>query len=165
VKIGLSNATGWKMNGIFGFNMRSRLAAMALALFAGLTAMGALAADLTVRVEGFKTLEGKAAIAVFSREQGFPRDDAQAVRKVMLPIDPELSATSVFTGLAPGEYAVAVFHDDNDSGKLETNLFGIPRKAYGFSNNPTSKLRMPRYDEARFTLPLAGTQIVIRLVH
>jgi uncharacterized protein (DUF2141 family) len=34
-----------------------------------------------------------------------------------------------------GKYAIRYFHDENLSGKMETNDFGIPVEGYGFSNN------------------------------
>ena len=37
-----------------------------------------------------------------------------------------------------GNYAVSVYHDENNNDILETTrLFGIPIEPYGFSNNPT----------------------------
>ncbi len=38
-------------------------------------------------------------------------------------------------GLPDGTYAVRLFHDENNNGELDTNLLGIPREGYGFSNN------------------------------
>ena len=37
-----------------------------------------------------------------------------------------------------GTYAIAVYHDEDSSGKINRGgLFGIPTEAVGFSNNPT----------------------------
>jgi MipA family protein len=38
-----------------------------------------------------------------------------------------------FDGLAPGRYAVMVFHDANANGALDQNFMGIPREPLGFS--------------------------------
>ena len=35
----------------------------------------------------------------------------------------------VFTNLQPGPYAVIVFHDENDKGKLDKDLWECPPKA------------------------------------
>jgi uncharacterized protein (DUF2141 family) len=34
--------------------------------------------------------------------------------------------------IKPGKYAIAVIHDENCNGKLDTNMFGIPKEGYGF---------------------------------
>jgi len=63
--------------------------------------------------------------------------------------------------LARGEYAIAVFHDSNSNGELDT-FAGIPREGYGFSNNPGFRPRAPRFDEAVIQLNRA-TEIDIRI--
>ncbi|WP_263078957.1 DUF2141 domain-containing protein [Endozoicomonas sp. Mp262] len=34
----------------------------------------------------------------------------------------------------PGNYAISIFHDENNNGVLDKNLLGIPTEGYGFSN-------------------------------
>ena len=123
-----------------------------------------LAAKLTVEVSGLHNAQGKVAVAVFASAEGFPKDDSKAIRRVMLPIDgASHSAKTVLSDIAPGTYAIAAFHDDNNSGKLETNFFGVPKKGYGFSNNLKPKMRAANFDEARFTVPAEGASGRIQL--
>lgn len=126
----------------------------------------ARAADLGVHVTGLTSSLGKVAVAVYPGADGFPKEDAKAIQSAMLAIDEaSKSAKTVFTGLPAGGYAVATFHDHNNSGKLETNFFGVPVKGYGFSNNVRPRMRAPTFDEARFTLPEAGARITIELAY
>jgi len=46
----------------------------------------------------------------------------------------------LFPGVAPGRYAVSVFHDENSNGKMDTNFIGIPREGVGASNNAKGHL-------------------------
>ncbi len=55
----------------------------------------------------------------------------------------------VFTGVRPGVYAIAAFHDANRDGKMDT-LMGIPREGFAFSRNPDLRPRPPRFGEASF---------------
>ncbi len=79
----------------------------------------------------------------------------------------EITATGTieltFEDLAPGEYAIRLMHDENGNGSLDRNPLGMPIEGYGFSNNPRV-MRAATFDEARFTVPPAGTtiQIVLR---
>ncbi len=41
-----------------------------------------------------------------------------------------------FEDISPGTYALAVIHDENGNGKLDTNWVGIPTEGYGFSGLP-----------------------------
>lgn len=62
------------------------------------------------------------------------------------------SHTVVFEGLEKGEYAIAIFQDENKNGKLDLGEYGIPTEKYGFSNNvdPAELMRPPVFDECKF---------------
>jgi uncharacterized protein (DUF2141 family) len=51
--------------------------------------------------------------------------------------------------LPQGEYAVAIYQDNNNNQRLDTNLFGVPQEPYGFSNNVRPKFRAPNFEEAK----------------
>jgi outer membrane protein len=53
--------------------------------------------------------------------------------------------------VAPGEYALVVYCDENGNGRLDKNFIGIPREPMGFSNSYRPK-GPPTYDRARFEL-------------
>ncbi|WP_164878410.1 DUF2141 domain-containing protein [Pollutimonas thiosulfatoxidans] len=145
-----------------------RRVCLAVAFLVGglLLAVAAVAAELTVVVQGVNTPQGRVAVALFAQAEGFPKDDSLALARMMVPVDPQAKkASAVFPRLAPGRYAVSVFHDHNDTGKLETNLFGIPLKGYGFSQNVNPSMRAARFTEAQFELPEPGKTIVIDLIY
>lgn len=54
-------------------------------------------------------------------------------------------------GLAPGNYAAAVIHDENSNARLDT-FAGIPREGFGFSRNPHITFGPPRFAAAAFTV-------------
>jgi uncharacterized protein (DUF2141 family) len=35
-----------------------------------------------------------------------------------------------FSDIKPGNYAIAVIHDENRNGELDTNMFGIPKEGW-----------------------------------
>ena len=70
-----------------------------------------------------------------------------------------------FTVAQPGTYAVALYHDLDASGRLETNLLGSPKEPFGSSNNPTIVVAPPSHAEAAFEVPEAGVELTIQLKH
>ncbi len=62
-------------------------------------------------------------------------------------------------GLAPGQYALLVIHDENRNGKLDTML-GMPREGFGFSRNPALRMGPPRYGDVHFTIEGRSKQAV-----
>jgi len=68
-----------------------------------------------------------------------------------------------FEELKPGKYAVMVMHDENDNGKLDSNILGIPKEGYGFSNNP-NVMRRPTFDEAMIEMAAEDKAITINIL-
>ena len=66
--------------------------------------------------------------------------------------------------IPPGRYAVAVYHDRDNSGKLETGAFGIPKESVRFSNNPTFLFGPPSFDAAAIQLGDTARRLTIKLV-
>lgn len=114
-----------------------------------------------VTVAGIDPQKGEIGIALFSSAEGFPLDDSQAIR-VWLPAK-ATNVTHRFAGLAPGQYAVAVGHDLNGNRKTDTNWVGIPKEAWGVSNNIRPSLRAPKFAEAVFPVSESKPQTEITI--
>ena len=129
------------------FNRFASLAA--LTLIAGTTpglAETPATASLAVTVTGIKNSKGVIRLALCPPDAGFPDCKTNVVRTASLPVSGG-TASVALTGLAPGRYAVSVFHDANSNNKLDT-FAGIPKEGYGFSRNPGFKPRAPKFAEA-----------------
>lgn len=105
--------------------------------------------SLSVRVDGALPAKGTVVIALFDSEKDFLKNP---VEDRTVPLSEDGSATATFDGLAPGIYAVSVFHDKNGNGKLNTNFLGIPKEKTGASNNPKPRMGPPLFEAAKFKL-------------
>ncbi len=64
----------------------------------------------------------------------------------------------------PGEYAIAVYHDENANKTFDKNAFGLPAEPWGISNNPKIRFAPPHVEEALFPVDAnAGAEVVIKL--
>lgn len=63
--------------------------------------------------------------------------------------------------LKPGKYAFKYFHDENSNKKLDTNLIGIPKEGYGFSNNTYGSFGPPDFKDTIFEVKNDTTIICI----
>lgn len=72
------------------------------------------------------------------------------------------SAHVDFAGLPPGDYVLAVIHDENANNKVDT-LLGIPREGVGFSRNPAMTFGPPKWDAARFHLAAGASRLEVKL--
>ena len=105
----------------------------------------------TIRVEigGLRNNSGRVSCALYSSADGFPKNNEKAVAQLNSVIS-DRRAVCEFTGIAPGKYAVSVFHDENLNGRLDTNWLGIPREGVGASNNPKPRMGPPKFAAAEF---------------
>ena len=104
-----------------------------------------------VRILNIKNSVGTVACALFASPDGFPKEFLHFATNVMVIKIRKAEARCDFEDIPPGKYAMAVVHDENMNGKLDTNWFGVPTEGYGFSNNARGRLAAPLFSEASFT--------------
>ncbi len=73
------------------------------------------------------------------------------------------SVTVRIAGVPPGSYAAQAYGDENDNGKIDRNLFGIPTEGIGFSNDAKMRFGPPSFADAAFTVGPAGGRIAFAL--
>lgn len=137
------------------------LIAATLSAALSLTAI-AHAATLTVEIHGVSAASGilSAKVAGSADEHDGKVKHTAGQR---INVSAKGTVTLRFADLAPGNYAISVMHDENGNGKLDSNILGIPKEAYGFSNNPRV-MRKPTYDEAKFELGSSDKTVRIDLL-
>jgi len=104
-----------------------------------------------VKILNIRNSTGTVACALFESPDGFPDDYLRSATNVMVIKIRKAQARCDFEDIPPGTYAMAVVHDENMNGKLDTNWVGIPTEGYGFSNNAKAVLSAPSFSEASFT--------------
>ena len=114
---------------------------------------------LTVVVDGIEKSNGKVLVAVYDSTR-FMRE-ALYYGKAKVENGAE-EVTVVIENIASGQYAVSVFHDENDNGKLDAGTFGIPSEKYGFSNNAKGNMGLPVFQDCMITVE-EDTEINITL--
>ncbi|MEO1014633.1 MAG: DUF2141 domain-containing protein [Pseudomonadota bacterium] len=62
-----------------------------------------------------------------------------------------------------GDFAIAVYHDENANKTFDKKAFGLPDEPYGISNDPVIRFAPPKVEEALFSVPKDGAAVVITL--
>lgn len=68
----------------------------------------------------------------------------------------------VLRDVAPGRYAFRAYHDLDGNGEFDMRAFG-QTEPWGFSNNPRTTLRSPRFDEAAVDIKGGREEITVKL--
>jgi uncharacterized protein (DUF2141 family) len=114
--------------------------------------------ELKVRITNIPNTKGTLRICMTANKSDF-------MKKCLLSKEVAATAKEVtvtFSGVEKGRYAIAVYHDENTDGELTTGRFGIPKEAYGFSNNPKAMFGPPGFDKCSFLVD-ANKIVNIRL--
>jgi uncharacterized protein (DUF2141 family) len=99
--------------------------------------------------------------------EGYPTVRRLAVGQAIDRTIVNRRATCLFEDVPPGEYAVAVFHDENGNNDLDRNFLGIPSEGTGASNDARGFMGPPPYDGARFQFPetVNEARLIVRIAY
>ncbi len=101
-------------------------------------------ATLSISVNNAKSNTGKIYVAIYNSKTNFlvkhVAGNSQLITKNAAPFSFDLPK---------GTYAVSAFHDENNNGKLDKNMLGIPKERYGFSNNAKGFMSAPSFEQAK----------------
>ena len=114
-----------------------------------------------LKVSGVRPGQGPVRVAVFSEGSDFPNHE-KAATTLTLPSKANLTEGSV-DALPSGKFALAVYQDLNNDGKLNRSNFGLPMEPYGFSNNARGQFGPPSFQAAMLEAGQPSTTIAVAL--
>jgi uncharacterized protein (DUF2141 family) len=131
-------------------------------LFGGHVVQAGYSSNLEVKLSGLKSAKGRVCLSLFSGPKGFPTGGKGSNLVTSRCVDlVERSSQVMFTNLPLGNYAIAVIHDSNSDGRLNTNPFGIPNEGFGFSNNPPLNFGPAKFADSQVFV--SGTNTVVQI--
>ena len=107
--------------------------------------LSAQSATLEVEVLDVSSSEGNVLIALYKEEETFL--EFEHVYRTEGAPAAKGKTRVIITDLPLGEYALAIFHDENGNEKLDTNFLGIPKEPLGFSNAKLKTFGPPGFKE------------------
>ena len=109
--------------------------------------------SLEIEITGLNSSNGVIMLQLFDQDQKVIGQDKGIIK--------EKKCLITFSDLKPGKYACRYFHDENLSGKMETNKLGIPKEGYGFSNDASGLFGPKPFNEWLFEIT-SNKRIMIR---
>lgn len=122
-------------------------------------AASAPAGRLDIGVDGLRSAKGDILVCLTQNPRFFPDCSGDPARKT-LKVAASAAASAHLDGIAPGDYALSLIHDENGNGKLDTRL-GIPREGVGFSRNPRLAFGPPSFASVRFAIPAGEVRTTV----
>jgi uncharacterized protein (DUF2141 family) len=100
--------------------------------------------NLEVVVKNINEAKGNIRVGIFKDDNTFLKD--ALLGKVVKASTGELKV--VFENVPGGTYALSVIHDANENGELDSNMIGIPKEGFGFSNDAMGTFGPPKFEKA-----------------
>jgi len=104
---------------------------------------------LTINFQGIESQSGKIYLVMHSNEKDYSQD-AKPAHAAIIDVTGQQTVATI-KDVKPGSYAIKSFVDDNDNGQMDTNLVGMPKEQYGFSNN-AGRFGPAPYEDAEFSV-------------
>lgn len=119
-------------------------------------------AELVVDVTNLRNSKGVIRACMTNDPDRFPRcrDDAQSYR-VVVPAGE--TAQLHFRNVAPGTYAIALLHDENENGRADRALSMIPREGFGFSLDAPVRMGPPDFEDAAIEVGTSNQHHTIKM--
>lgn len=116
----------------------------------------ASAAELRVDINNIQDVTGSLYISVYQDELGF-KTNSNFVKREKVVVDNNRVEINL-GDLPAGEYAIKVYQDVNNNGKMDFHGM-LPNEPYGSSgsNTNTKNVAPPNFSDAKFTLDKAQT--------
>lgn len=108
---------------------------------------GATPGTLQVNIDGLRSARGTVRCFLYNSEKGFPKNQDAAFASAIGAINGGKSRCE-FTNVPDGNYAVSVYHDENNNQRLDSNFLGIPKEGVGASNDAKASMGPPKYQDA-----------------
>ncbi len=116
----------------------------------------AQAGELVIQIDQIRSDQGQVRVALYENADRFLKPDGFLVAITRKSVVGALTVR--FSDLAEGDYAVALFHDENGNGRLDSNLIGIPLEGTGFSRNGRGSFGPPEFSEVAVRIESGGVQ-------
>ena len=134
---------------------------LSLAAVAALSfAAPAMAEDVTVTLTGVEARGGVLLASLQTRGE-FMQASAAYADRVERPAAGTVRLT--FRNVAPGDYALAVMHDEDSDGQMKMNGY-MPAEGWAMLNSDTLR-GVPTFDHVKFTVAASGADISVPMTY
>jgi uncharacterized protein (DUF2141 family) len=113
-------------------------------------------------VGNLKNKSGNLYIGWYNNAATFPQKDRAVFFKIV-KVSGQKELPVSFNDIPAGNYAIAVYLDENGNGLLDKNFIGVPKELYGFSNNITHAMHAPSFEESTVKFDQGRSDIQIDL--
>lgn len=125
--------------------------------------MFAQSKSIKVSVNNLRNGKGVCRVYLFSSYKGSPFKSFRAECKIVKVDNDTVSV--VFDNVTPDVYALSVFYDENEDGKMDTDFWGDQKEGWAVSRTIRPGVSFPKFDEAKISFDTNGLTVSINKVY
>nr|WP_137677109.1 DUF2141 domain-containing protein [Parerythrobacter lutipelagi] len=116
---------------------------------------------INVTVTDLRNTKGVVRACLTPDPDDFPKCKKASANSVVVPAGK--SVTLRFEGVKPGNYAIALLHDENNNNKADRALMMMPTEGFGFSRDAKVRMGPPKFKSASFKVEQGNSRQTIRM--
>ena len=105
---------------------------------------------LTLRINDIENSGGSMHIGLYINEETWLDIGSEYIPRV-IPVYGEHMEV-VYKNLPPGKYAISIFHDEDNNGKINKNFIGYPTEGFAFSKDVKVRFSAPDFEDCAIDL-------------
>jgi uncharacterized protein (DUF2141 family) len=119
--------------------------------------------DCKFIVSNIQSEKGKLRYIVYNSEATF-MDESKAFDKKVLDLDTKFNTLTINLKIPiDGYYAIMMYQDINNNGKLDKNLLGLPKEPIAMSNNFKPKYKSPSFKDVKVLVDKNNNKFQLQL--
>jgi uncharacterized protein (DUF2141 family) len=119
--------------------------------------------QIRVQVQGARNQQGSIAVTLYGSDPARFLASGGKLARLRVPVQAGGRAEACFAIAAPGLFAVAIYHDENNDHDFNLSVIGLPKEGYGFSNDAPTRFGVPSFADVRFAVEQAGRTVPVQL--
>lgn len=117
---------------------------------------------LTLVVNNLRSGDAPVLVGLYDKQENFLYPEGRLKEYKFIPVGTTLTAQ--INDRAYGEYAIAIYQDENSSGAIDKNMLGVPKEGYCFSNNVKPLVKAPSFKACKFDYDEASNTITMEMI-
>jgi uncharacterized protein (DUF2141 family) len=122
----------------------------------------AMSQMFNLKIINIRNIKGVLKIGIYRDADSYNKDQPFLIKKCNKNCVTN-GTLNINITLDKGNYGVAVLDDENDDGRMEYNVLGIPREGYGFSGFEHKGLTRPDFSDFNFLVTDSTREIVVKV--
>lgn len=139
--------------------MKTTIACLGLILCFSITGLAQNTASLKVKITDIESDEGMLMVGLYNTAEDWLEEVFKSKKSSIENGQCEV----LFKNVPHGEYAISVYHDENNNGKMDKYLGFYPKENYACSNQAPARYGPPKWSDAKFIIDKNHNEQTIKL--